>query len=157
MEAEAQYCKLAEEFRRASVYAAHLVVQKSPTPLNLFNLYGDDGDKFIVGGILLRRAKDWLVCGHQLSEASQMMSTAKVDGGKSLSGSALAQVSAKIAALDVRNLALLRNRFPGLVVPLACVVDYFGVRFEAQSLAPLSVNSLAYGSDLEGLLFKDDD
>ena len=57
----------------------------------------------------------------------------------------------------MRNLALLRNRFENLVVPLACVVDYFGLRFETQILAPLSLNSLAYGSDVDGLLFKDDD
>jgi len=41
----------------------HCIIKKNPTPLNLFNLYGDDGDKFVVGGILIRRAKDWTICG----------------------------------------------------------------------------------------------
>lgn len=62
-EAEAAFRKLADDFRKASLYAVHLIVKKNPTPLNLFNLYGDDGDKYVVGGILVRRAKDWTICG----------------------------------------------------------------------------------------------
>ena len=37
------------------------------------------------------------------------------------------------------------------------MVDYFGLRFEVQSLCPLSTNSLAYGTDTDGLLFTDED
>jgi hypothetical protein len=62
-----------------------------------------------------------------------------------------------VASLDVRNLAILRNRVDNLVVPLACLIDYYGIRFETQSLAPISINSLVYGSDTDGLLFNDDD
>jgi len=54
-------------------------------------------------------------------------------------------------------MALLRNRIENLVVPLACVVDYYGLKFEIQSLTPISINSLAYGSDLDGLLITDED
>jgi hypothetical protein len=50
-------------------------VKKNPTPLNLFNLYGDDGDKYIVGGILVRRAKGWTICGSSLSEHHNMGTT----------------------------------------------------------------------------------
>jgi len=57
----------------------------------------------------------------------------------------------------VRNLALLRCRVHNLVAPLACIVDYYGLRFEAMSLMPLSINSLVYGSDTDGLLFTDSD
>lgn len=73
------------------------------------------------------------------------------------SGSALIQISGKIASLDVRNMALLRNRLDQLVVPLACIVDYYGLKFEVLSLSPISINSLAYGSDIDGLLFNDSD
>ena len=52
-----------DDFKQASLYAVHMIVQKNPTPLNLFNLYGDDGDKFIIGGILIRKAKGWTICG----------------------------------------------------------------------------------------------
>jgi hypothetical protein len=74
-EAEAAYRRLSEDFRKASLYAVHLIVKKNPTPLNLFNLYGDDGDKFVVGGILVRRAKDWTVCGQPFTEAAKLSTT----------------------------------------------------------------------------------
>ena len=38
----------------------------------------------------------------------------------------LSEISAKLAALDVRNMSLLRNKFENLIVPLSCIVDYFG-------------------------------
>ena len=69
----------------------------------------------------------------------------------------LSEISAKLAALDVRNGSLLRNKVDNLVVPLTCIVDYFGLRFEAMSIIPASINSLAYGSDTDGLIFKDSD
>lgn len=65
----------------------------------------------------------------------------------------MGEISAKLAALDVRNAALLRNKIENLVVPLSCVVDYFGSRFEAISLIPASINSLVYGSDTDGQVF----
>lgn len=61
-----------------------------------------------------------------------------------------------MASLDVRNLNLLRNKLENLVVPLACFVDYYGLKFETESLMPLSINSLVYGSDTDGLLFYDE-
>jgi hypothetical protein len=74
-EAEAAFRKLTEEFKKASLYAVHMVVKRSPTPLNLFNLYGDDGDKFVIGGVLVRRAKDWSICGQPFTEQSRMQTT----------------------------------------------------------------------------------
>lgn len=85
------------------------------------------------------------------------MDTTAIGKGISESGANMTEISGKIACLDVRNLALLRNRIDNLVVPLACVVDYFGLKFETQSLAPLSINSLVYGSDTDGLLFSEND
>ena len=57
----------------------------------------------------------------------------------------------------MRNSSLLRNKVENIVVPLTCIVDYFGLRFEAMSIIPASINSLAYGSDTNGLIFKDSD
>ena len=62
-EAEAACFRLSNDFKKACLYAVHLIVKKNPTPLNLYNLYGDDGDKYVLGGILIRRAKDWTICG----------------------------------------------------------------------------------------------
>lgn len=86
-----------------------------------------------------------------------MTTTVGVVNSNPDASSNMTEVAGKVASLDVRNLALLRNRVERLVVPLACLVDYYGLRFEAQSLAPLSINSLAYGSDTNGVLFQDFD
>jgi len=43
-----------------------------------------------------------------------------------------------------------------LMVPLVCVIDYFGIVFEVQTPFPISINTLVYGSDTQGLLFKND-
>lgn len=129
-EAEAAYRRLCEDFRKASLYAVHLIVKKNPTPLNLFNLYGDDGDKFVVGGILVRRAKDWMVCGQPFTEAAKLHTTAIGPGNTDAGGSNLSEISGKVASLDVRNMAIMRNRLPRLVVPLAAIVDYYGLKFE---------------------------
>ena len=86
-----------------------------------------------------------------------MSTTALGNQPNSDTTSNLSEISGKIASLDVRNLALLRNKKARLIVPLACLVDYYGLRFETQSLAPLSINSLAYGSDTNGVLFQDYD
>jgi hypothetical protein len=32
--------------------------------------------------------------------------------------------------MDVKALAMLRNKIPKLIIPLACCVDYFGIVFE---------------------------
>jgi hypothetical protein len=61
--AERLYSKLQSDFRTASVYACHMVIKKNPAPLNIFNLMGDEGDKFVVGGIFVHKARDWTVCG----------------------------------------------------------------------------------------------
>ncbi len=131
-----------------------MIVKKNPTPLNLFNLYGDDGDKYVIGGIFIRRVKGWTVC-NQNFEDMPLMSTEK-DENAQIQTSTTESLH-KIASLDVRNLSLLRGRIENLVVPLACVVDYYGNRFETQSLLPISINSIAYGSDTDGLVFHDYD
>jgi hypothetical protein len=44
-------------------------------------------------------------------------------------GTNIIEISGKVTSLDVRNYALLRNRVHNLVVPLACIVDYYGLKF----------------------------
>lgn len=63
----------------------------------------------------------------------------------------------KIATLEVRVMSILRHQIPKLIIPLACIVDYFGLVFQVQTPVPITQNSLVYGSDNEGLLFKNDD
>jgi hypothetical protein len=35
-------------------------------------------------------------------------------------------ISRKIATFEIRALSLLRHRVPRLVIPLACIIDYYG-------------------------------
>ena len=99
----------------------------------------------MVGGIFIRRALGWTVCGEFLDPKRNFSSDR--------SGPNMVEINRKIASLDSRNLTLLRNRIENLVVPLSCTVDYFGVRFECLSIPPISLNTLVYGSDNEGLTF----
>lgn len=66
-------------------------------------------------------------------------------------------ISRKIATFEVRALSLLRNRVPRLVIPLACVIDYYGAVYQVFTPGMLSLETLVYGSQSDGLLFKDDD
>ena len=63
MNAERLYYKLLNDFKKASVYAVHAVCKRNPAPLNLHNLLGDGGEKYVVGGIFLRRCAGWTVGG----------------------------------------------------------------------------------------------
>lgn len=110
-----------EAFLDAALYAVHYIIKQSLPGLNLLNLGGDGGERFLVGGVYVRRAQDWLIANKHLSTE---MAGSNVNFNK---------IVTKLASLDVRALALLRFRIPKLVVPLACVVNYYGIVFEAQS------------------------
>jgi hypothetical protein len=102
----------------------------------------------MVGGILIRRAIGWTVCGEYLDHKNRFgIHKPSVD---------LVEINKKVAGLDSRNMSVLRNRIENLVVPLSCIVDYFGVRFECLSIPPISLNTLVYGSDTEGLLISNE-
>lgn len=96
---------------------------------------------------MVRRAKDWLVANKNLSDEVPM-------AGANLN---VNRVVEKLATFDVRAMSLLRFRIPNLLIPLSCVIDYYGIFFEVQSPIPLTQTSLIYGSDTNGLLFKNDD
>ena len=145
------------DFKKASVYAVHAICKRNPTPLNLHNVLGDGGAKYVVGGILVRRAQGWTVSGQQFQRLEVQEDNNNLDNFGSSINSDLSEISAKLAALDVRNAAILRNKIENLVVPLSCVVDFFGQRYHAMSLIPASINSLVYGSDTDGLVFKNED
>ena len=66
---ESDFNLLCDEFNDAALYAVHYIVKNEVPSLNLYNIYGDEGDKFMVGGLLVRKAKNWLVHGKHLSEA----------------------------------------------------------------------------------------
>jgi hypothetical protein len=117
---ESRFNILYEGFLDAALYVVHYIVKKNLPGLNLLNLAGDGGEKFMAGGLSARRAKDWLICGKNLTDEMPM-------GGSTIN---VNQVVAKLATHNARALALLRFRIPNLLIPLSCVIDYYGIVFE---------------------------
>lgn len=104
MNVEARLEEMHRDFVDASVHAVHYVVKSKVPSLNLFNLYGDGADKFMAGGLFIRRAKNWVVKGRSLSSESAL-----VIQGSNSSGLDVNMINTKIASLNVRTMALLRH------------------------------------------------
>lgn len=54
-------------------------------------------------------------------------------------------------------MAFLRCKFEKALIPLCCIIDYFGIWFEVHSLSPITINSIVWGSDNDGLTFVNKD
>ena len=52
----------------------------------------------------------------------------------------------KVAKYNIRALSLLRHRIPKLVIPLTCLIDYYGDIYEVFTPGLLSLDTLVYGS-----------
>lgn len=74
--------KLERDFCVASQYAVHVLTLRQSSPLELYTLGGQGGDKYTCGGIFVRKCLRWTVSGIPLDDST----------------------SAKVAALDCRNL-----------------------------------------------------
>ena len=57
-----------EDFVDTALYAVHFIVRQNTPGINLLNLMGEGGEKFMVGGLFVRRAKNWMVNGKRLSD-----------------------------------------------------------------------------------------
>ena len=68
----------------------------------------------MAGGIFVRRCKDWIV------------ETFNLKNKEDVTVLSLEEICQKMANLEVRNSAFLRNKLPNLIVPLACTIDYLG-------------------------------
>lgn len=58
-----------------------------------------------------------------------------------------------MASHNLKAFSLLRHWFKELIIPLWWIVDYRGEAFEVQSISPISINSLVYGTDTHGLSY----
>jgi hypothetical protein len=93
---------------------------------------GYGGQKYVVGGIIIRKAVGWTQLGQTMSP----------------------DVNYKRAAYGARNLAYMRHKLPTLMVPLCCIVDCNGERYECHSMPSVTINTLVYGTDTDSLVFK---
>eukprot|EP00744_Colponema_vietnamica_P001049 GILI01001788.1.p1 GENE.GILI01001788.1~~GILI01001788.1.p1 ORF type:complete len:1045 (+),score=336.05 GILI01001788.1:182-3316(+) len=131
VQAELQMKELTEDFVNTSRRVAALVVRWKVDPVDLGNMYGQGGDKYVGGGLVLRKVKDWIILGENIGEGA---------------------AANKVADHELTGLNLIRGKVDGVEVPIACIVDYFGIRFLSQSIVPISVKSIVYGSNTDGLV-----
>src|SRR5688500_4727719 len=108
----------------------HQIVKSKVKPSDLGHLYGAGGDKYVAGGLVLRRVKDWSLAGETIGEGA---------------------LANKVASHELNALDFVRGKLPELEVPLACIIDFFGVRYLAESLVPITPSSLVYGSNTDGI------
>ncbi|KAJ4459329.1 putative protein TIF31 [Paratrimastix pyriformis] len=127
--------QLMAAFTDCAKLGAALILQGQIKPTTTIpELYGHDGERHIVGGILFRRVAGWEILHEDIGEGD---------------------VAFKVAAHEVRACALIaKAKIPGLCVPLCCLVDAYGIRFLCHAIAPLDLNTLAYGSGNDALIIQ---
>lgn len=126
--------ELERAFESACVKGAALVLDGQVTPCTVLpELFGSEGERYVVSGILLRRVANWEILGEDIGEGD---------------------VAFKVAGHEARCLGVIRNRVPGLIAPLSALVDHFGIRFLCQAIPPIDFNTLAYGSSSDALIIQ---
>ena len=131
MNLEVEYVKLMSDFEKTMSKCAHIIINWKIQPVNIDNIYGKGGTKWIMGGIIIRECKDWLLACESVGDGD---------------------IAYKVADNELKGLNLLRGKIDYLELPMAGIVDYYGVRFLAQSLTLLAKTSLVYGSNTEGII-----
>ena len=61
VEAENEFNKLAKNFEFTAKKAVRTIVETQATPVNIFNLYGDGGRKYVSGGLIIRHWDEWIL------------------------------------------------------------------------------------------------
>lgn len=131
LEAAKSMYELMEDFVDCAEAAVDQVVRGALQPSFCHELFGCGGDKYFVGGILVRRAAKWEVLGESVGEGDSAF---------------------KAAGLELKALSHLRAaKLKKAVVPPACVVDHLGHRFLCVGAADLTHMSLVYGSSNDAL------
>ena len=135
MNLESELKKLIDDFEFAAAKCVHMIVQWRTDPVFLDNLHGKGGNKYVAGGMVIRECKNWIYCAENVGEGD---------------------LAYKLADNELRAQNLLRGLYSGVYVPLNCIVDYFGVRYYAEALCPISQKTLIYGSNTEALQILND-
>ena len=130
MNLESELKKLIDDFEMTATKCVHMIVQWRTEPLPLENLHGKGGNKYVAGGMVIRECRNWIYQAEDVGEGD---------------------LAYKLADNELRGLNLIRGLYNGVAVPLNCIVDYYGVRFYAEALCPISERSLIYGSNTEAL------
>jgi hypothetical protein len=115
---------------KACVEAIVLNPEEHP-PVSLGGLYGPGGDKYLAGGMVIRKAAHWDMLRDSTGEGD---------------------VAFKCALLELRALQEVRRLagVQGVIAPLACCIDCYGHRFLCQARLPISMETMIYGSLNDG-------
>ena len=130
IEIEKTLFNLIDNFKIAALKAVHLIEKQYIKPIYLGSMFGKGGLKYITGGMVIRECKNWILLTKNLGEGS---------------------LCYKIAANEYRALDYIRGKIQGIEVPLCCLINYYGTGYIVQGICPITQNSLAYGSDSEGI------
>ena len=131
VQAEKELQILISDFKAAAQHTVHVINRWKPDSLGeLGGLFGQGGDKIISGGMIVRKVANWHSMG------------VSVPAGPNAN---------ELANHELRTLNFLRGLIPSLEVPLACIVDYYGMMYLCQALMPIATGSLAYGSSTDGV------
>ena len=132
VQAESDFYKSSKQFEEAAKVAVMTIVETQATPLNIFNLYGDGGKKYTSAGIFIRHCDEWMVYRKYILNKECWL---------------------RMAKHNLKAFSLLRHQYKNLIIPLCWIFEYRGESFEVQSISPLSINSLVYGSNNHGLTY----
>lgn len=122
-----------EEFMMTAKKCIAIIEHWNIEPQEIKYLYGIGGRKFVLGGIVIRECKFIYFHGRRYEEPQQIFRILKH----------------KIAMLNQ-----LRNMQSKIVVPMACLIEYYGTYFVAHAAVAVSFDTLVYGSFTQNLLIR---
>lgn len=130
LEFEQRLVSLLNNFKAAAVKSVQMIEKQQVQPVYLDNLFGKGGSKYVIGGMIIRECRNWILLAKDLGEGS---------------------LCYKVAANECRAFDFVRGKIPYLRVPLCCLINYRGTGYFVQSICPITQKSLIYGSNTEGI------
>ena len=125
MDAEKAMHALSEKFMSNVLRVVDGILAGKIEPLMINTAFASTAQKYVAGGIIVRKVSDWEILGENIGEGDAAF---------------------KIAGHELRAMSLLRGKINGIVAPLAAIVDVYGLRYLAQAIPNISRDSLCYGS-----------
>jgi len=130
VELEKLLVNIVENFRVTALKSIQLIEKKQIQPTYLDNMYGKGGLKYIIGGLVIRECKNWVLLTKDVGEGN---------------------LCYKLAGNECKALEFMRDKIQGIETPLCCLINYSGTGYLVQSICPISLKSIIYGSNTEGI------
>ena len=127
--------KTRSEFEKTARKCVELINLWKVKPQEVKYLYGTGGNKFVMGGLLIRECTEVYAFEQKYVQDDQI---------------------SKLLKHKIKMLNHIRRQQDDLMVPLACLVDYFGRFYMVYALSGIDCNSLVHGSLTQGIAIKND-